>query len=330
VNRRRPAPAASAPPPAAGKIRPPADTRIPADSSMLAAARCIVAAQTFLLDAHRAGAAEGVDPEFLHELRVTARRLRFAFRLLGPLLTPDTERFRRRLATLMSAMETVRDLDVLLAALPEDLTGTETDEATARRLIEFFREQRLPMQQRLARTLRSPDCDRLILECRRLAATPPPSKAGAAVRFGDEPARQGAIRLLRRTGRRALRRVETPLPERTDEELHQVRIVVRRFRYVCDFFGETVGGNSLAKARRAAAELQGLLGAIQDDRTAVERFRAAAAALSTSGRCETDTVFALGALAQSRRRSAAKSRRKLAESAAVFHQAVERLLRRFR
>ena len=62
----------------------------------------------------------GEDPEFLHDMRVSTRRLRMAFRTFRAAFKPERlARFNRDLKWIAAVLGEVRDLDVYLERLPE-------------------------------------------------------------------------------------------------------------------------------------------------------------------------------------------------------------------
>jgi CHAD domain-containing protein len=312
-------------PPETEPASPPVPARLRPDDRVLAASRRVVAVQTAAFVAHRAGAAEGRDPEQLHDLRVAARRLRFALRLFAPFLDRGSVGgLRSQLGALMLAMEEVRDLDVLLAALPADLRAVEAVAPATEHVLRLFRDAREPAQQRLAQALRSPAFDELLRGLERLAA---PQRSLGAARPEDEQVRIAAAGILRRAGRRALKAGAAPLLERTPEQLHELRIVTRRFRYTCEFFSGVLDAG-LRSARSAAVAVQDILGALQDAATALERLRGAVSVAVAEAPPDVDVVMVLGALAQLRRRRAAKLQRGLPAAWSAFRRTAGRLVRR--
>lgn len=292
----------------------------PADRMRTAVPR-ILMEQIERIAATRPGAAEGRDPEFLHDLRVATRRLRFALRLLAPYLPRrEADRLRERLGALTLPMEEVRDLDVLLAALPRDLAEVEAEDEVANRVLRRFADIRRAAQDRLARTLVAPSTRRLLHDLERLSS----SRQGVpAHRPDEERAAVVGARSIRRLGRKLLRRSTRSTRRLDPVQLHGLRIAARRFRYACEFFAGALGARHVRAVRHAAIAVQDCLGDHQDDTTAIELLRAAAAA--PERRADERVAFVLGALAQVRRTRRA---RRVEELPALWRD-LRRHLRRF-
>ena len=80
--------------------------------------------------AHDPGARRGDDPEELHQLRVTTRRLRAYLRAARPLLDESwAESLRAEARWLGSVLGSARDLDVLLERFRAEVAGLEADDA---------------------------------------------------------------------------------------------------------------------------------------------------------------------------------------------------------
>ena len=82
--------------------------------------------QVTALVSHDPGTRLGSDPEDLHQLRVSTRRLRAFLRAARPLLVAGpTEELRSELGWLGGALGPSRDLDVLLDHFSGELGGLE-------------------------------------------------------------------------------------------------------------------------------------------------------------------------------------------------------------
>lgn len=153
----------------------------------------------------RARAASAPDPEALHEVRVTARRLE-AFVLLRGLvvLRPDLAYLRRETAR-------ARDLDVLGA---RDLPAPLALRISADRDSAFARARAALEDERCAATIQA------------ISFLPPLEPARA---------RRELTKLLRKACRRGVRAASR---ERDPEALHRLRRSARRLRYALEWLGE--------------------------------------------------------------------------------------------
>lgn len=194
----------------------------------------------------------GTDPEAVHKQRVATRRLRSLLRTARPILSdPDgSEHLRGELRWLGNALGEVRDRDVLIAHLQDELTTLE--EASAfRGVLKLLDGEREKARDKLLVALDSPRYQRLLDE------------------LGSPPALQnGGLRSAATKEHRRLRKaVEQLSDEPSDEELHKVRIRAKRARYAA----EAVGAGP--RYTKRAKMLQDVLGEHQDAAVAEKRIR---------------------------------------------------------
>jgi CHAD domain-containing protein len=250
----------------------PWDLEAPALGSHPTAAEAIrgalIASAASLVD-HIAAVVLDEDLEGVHRARVGIRRLRSDLKTATPLLDSKAVKpLRRELAWLLAELGEVRDLDVLLVRLREDVGSLEaTDRAGAEAVLAKGTEDRAAAYERLRSNLRGQRCAALLEETARLA-TDPPLKSKAA----KKPAAKVLPRLVRQP-LREIRRERRKQGDAPDEEaLHRLRISVKRLRYATELCVPAVG----KKARRAAkglAAVQDVLGGYNDAWVAEERLR---------------------------------------------------------
>jgi CHAD domain-containing protein len=205
----------------------------------------------------------GLDPEYLHDMRVAARRLRSALRLFHEIIPARRVTFLRRevkwLATLLGQ---VRDLDIYLARL-ESLE--ERLQETSRESLQPFRrelERKRETQRRvLLRSLNSVRVQVLFRSLMGMLHERPIRRLSLAVARSTAGDAGGPIvgRLLTRF-LRAGRRLG---PASSDASLHALRIQAKRLRYALEFFQEGLGSPAQSWIERLR-QLQDLLGEHQD------------------------------------------------------------------
>lgn len=219
------------------------------DTTVAAALRDVVGRATTLLLAN-AGGVDAGDPEFVHQARVAARRLRSAARLLGKAagwpgsVDDDLRWIARRLGA-------VRDWDVLqtqtlpalVAALP-----------AARPLLQQAPEARRRDDRVLREALASPRYARLALRLLRWANSPAGDAPTLAAAAGKRLAR-----LHRRLFDAAAFFVALPV-----EQQHRVRIRAKRLRYALDLFATALPAKPARRYVERLAHLQDELGALND------------------------------------------------------------------
>src|SRR4029077_3720439 len=165
------------------------------------------------IERHDPGTRLGRDPESLHDMRVGVRRLRALLRAGGELIATDTAELDARLKQLGQVLGEVRDLDVLLAHLDNEVAGFGAEDARrANALLATMRTERSCSRSRLLAALRSDEYLALLDHTAPTIDELEPS--GSAVTL-HELADEASARL-----RKAVRK----LPDApADEELHAVR-----------------------------------------------------------------------------------------------------------
>jgi CHAD domain-containing protein len=218
------------------------------------------------------------DIEGVHQARVGTRRLRSDLRTFRPLLRQEwSEPLRRDLGWLANQLGLVRDADVLLGRLVGDTESLvrESDRVEARALLGRLERRR---SEALEELLVSLDSARYVdLLDRLVDAAHDPRVRGKA----DKPARDVLPKLVAIPWRR-LRAAVRALPvDPADEQLHRIRIHVKRARYAADV-AVPVMGSSAGDFARELAGLQDVLGDHQDAAIAERWLREASLAASPS------------------------------------------------
>ena len=239
----------------------------------------------------------GEDPDALHDMRVTTRRVRAAIKLFEDVLPVRLVRARDELRWVADALGAVRDLDVQLERLEEWIGEADEEDreplAGLRRILESEREE---AREVLLEVLDSDRYQRLVtgfagLLLRGPLRTSPASRVPAVVVGPDLASAR------HRKVRKATRRVgDEPVPER----FHRLRIQGKRLRYALEFLSEVYGTEPGPLIKRLE-KLQDHLGLLQDAVVAVARLRRLAAREDVSR----TTVFAMGEVAERYRRQAA-------------------------
>ncbi|MGH3630475.1 MAG: CHAD domain-containing protein [Sciscionella sp.] len=253
-----------------------------------------------------AGTREGTDPENLHRARVAVRRLRATLRA-AEVFGTDTalQGLRAELGWFGGTLGAVRDTDVLIehfrvaiAELPPGKRGQ------AGRLITRLHRRRALARRRLLAALNSPRYHTL-LDTLADAITSQDIQSQSPAK----PPGVGWLCRPLRSARKAARGLSAvPECEPTDQQLHELRIKVKRLRYAAEMIRPTLRGTAGAKAARkliaAATRLQDILGGHQDACVARQEIDA----LCDTATLDAQTAFALGMLAEreDRRRTAAR------------------------
>ncbi|HTT67793.1 MAG TPA: CHAD domain-containing protein [Gemmatimonadales bacterium] len=204
----------------------------------------------------RSGEAEAV-----HQMRVQVRRLRAALALFGSVVRPPRRAGRPRLRWLARALGRVRDLDVVTELLEDrhlpHLEGVEA--ARLEDLLAALKERRWRAQQKLTASLERGRYARLERALRDFARRP-----RFVARGGEEAmAARHLTDVIHREARRVSARPGMTERRPAAEDLHALRIGIKRLRYVLEFHAETCG-IAFDEERRLTRLLQDCLGEIHD------------------------------------------------------------------
>ncbi|MGW5643311.1 CHAD domain-containing protein [Saccharopolyspora sp. NPDC003752] len=220
------------------------------------------------LISHDPGTRQGEDPEELHQMRVSVRRMRAMLRSGRRFLDRDwSEPLRAELGWLGRALGPVRDLDVLLERLRAESADLPADEhAAAARLISG-----LEVEHGLARVemLAALDSDRYLTLLRSISDS---LRAGLPTPESDVDTER-ELRGLVLGQFRKVRKSVARLPEApADDELHALRIRGKRVRYTAEL-AQPVFGKPMQQLIKAAKQFQDVLGEHQDACVAEDRVR---------------------------------------------------------
>jgi CHAD domain-containing protein len=236
--------------------------------------------------AHDPGVRLGDDPEDLHQLRVTTRRLRALLRAARPMLVREwSEPLRAELKWLGGALGPARDLDVLIQHLWEEAEDLSPDERRALgRAVEVLEREREQAGEALREAMNSERYFELIDAVERAARAP------------HVVSREVSLDDLAGKEFRKLRRATKKLPkDPSNEELHAVRIKGKRARYAAEL-AEGAVGKPATKFIERAKDFQDVIGEHQDAVFAERRLRD----LRRSARGAA-TAFVLGQLVERQR-----------------------------
>ena len=189
--------------------------------------------------AHDPGTRLGSDIEELHQMRVATRRLRAFLRAGRRLLDRDwVEGLRAELGWLGRELGPARDLDVLVERIGTDVASLGPDAAVGAGLV-----AELVAEQEAARrvVVEALSSARYVALLDRLDEVADPPLSGSETTLTEVWARQwkrtrGAVSAL------------PPVP--ADDELHAVRIAIKRARYAAELAGHELGEEGRGLRRR--------------------------------------------------------------------------------
>ena len=218
------------------------------------------------LRANQPGVLAGQDPEYLHQLRVTVRRLRVILSLYSGLLGKRERKDAvRGVKWLAHALGPARDSDVFINEIWPPLHDALGNSS----LVETLNAEWLAQRRRTARTahraLASRRYLRMMLELERWFSAQSWRDHADAGRLADwdQRARDFARRELEHRAKR-VRGYGRVLGGLEADALHRVRIEIKKLRYVMDAVGPLFQRARVKKMLETLSRLQDILGALND------------------------------------------------------------------
>ena len=203
------------------------------------------------------------DPEFIHQLRVSLRRLRSLIRLFERGLPSDfVPTWSKELGETARLLGRSRDLKVLQDQVLGPIQ-TETSEACLEALLGYCERAAGTELEKTRASLWEARCGEQLLRFAQALHALPESSSGLPL---NELARTGLRDLWKRAGKA----FETALEAPSDEALHRLRIRLKGLRYGLEFFAPLFSGKKrFGDYQRALSSLQERLGALNDLNMAV-------------------------------------------------------------
>lgn len=208
-----------------------ANFTLSSNDNLAVAARKIIGKQAARMRQNTPRTREGGDPGALHDMRVATRRLRFAFMLFSPWMPPGrADRLRGELRRTALVLGRVRDLDVFLEELPDMMDRAHLAEEERKIILSLLKRKRGQGRAVLVRSLRSERHRRMVRALRRMPMNP----------LAGIPAEEEALRMIREAGEKVRDFAQTADFTKA-EDLHRLRILFKRLRYTCEYFGDLYG-----------------------------------------------------------------------------------------
>ncbi len=236
------------------------------------------------------GTIRDIDPEFLHDLRVSVRRTRSALKLAGDVLPPSLPRaYRPEFKWLGDLTTPTRDLDVYLLGFPDMAAGLIAGTpAELEPLRAHLVRQRAGERRRLTASLRSARFTTLVTSWRSaLNGLRAPARGPAVGSF--------AAARVNRTYRTVLAHGGAITDASPAEALHDLRKRCKELRYLLEFFASLHDESLHQRVLRDLKGLQDCLGGFQDGQVQQEELRAFADRMKPE--VPAATLLAMGELA---------------------------------
>jgi CHAD domain-containing protein len=200
-------------------------------------------------------AIQGRDPEGVHQLRISLRKMRSALTIFSPVIRPAyRQQWRRRLKQLAKQLDAARDLDVFLLT---HFSGTASDS----QLYGALDKKKARLYKQLCSTLKSGKFNKRRRQLK---------KALAQTNWQKKYCCRQTLS-LRSLAQQQLNTLYQNLQTQTQElhlndeaALHQLRISFKQLRYGCEFLEPALDGTTSQSFINMMKALQDQLGDIHD------------------------------------------------------------------
>ena len=225
------------------------------------------------LEAQDPGVRLGEDPEAVHRYRVATRRARALIRSTSSFLGDALVPLGAELDWLAGLLGPVRDLDVLLVRLHEEVATLDVDQHGGESILALLQEAREEARDTLLAGISSPRYTKLLAAFEAALSALPPLEE-------DDALLSAAATAFKKLRKHANRLGDNP----ADEALHALRKSGKRARYAAELAG-LHGDRRIRRFATSVQELQDVIGEHQDTVVAEERIRQVArrAATATAG-----------------------------------------------
>jgi triphosphatase len=210
------------------------------------------------------------DGSALHQMRVAMRRMRAAISLFSVVMGDDrVSAIKTELRWLAQEFGPARDLDTLIGEVIKPLRKQHANEPGLVSISNMFTRKRLKSYRRAQEAVQSVRFRTLVLDTAEWVETGPWSTSEDALMRArrEMPIEIFAAEQLsqrrKRIGRRGAR-----INDLNPQQLHRLRIQVKKFRYATEFFSSVYHGKKSAKqckkTKSSLMQLQNCLGRIND------------------------------------------------------------------
>ncbi len=245
---------------------------------------------------NESGLIADIDTEFLHDYRVSLRRIRSVISLFkGVFSEAQTAEFKKTFSELMAPTGRMRDLDVYL--LEKDMYFNlvpSTLHAGLDAMFAQFQKERAQELSRITRRLRSKTYQSQMSDLRALFDGTDNVKPGPNAQRG---AYDYACALIWKRYRKVCKIARSITPETPDESVHGLRIDCKKLRYLMEFFAPLFDAKDFKSILKPLKKLQDNLGLFNDFSVQQEALLAFTSQQSNAqGRVDAQVGLAVGGL----------------------------------
>lgn len=269
--------------------------RLDPDAPAIDSCRLILRDNLRLIQDNLPGTVADIDTEFLHDLRVAIRRSRSLLQLIPNVFADEAIRpHRDALKSFAKATNAVRDLDVYI--LQRDAYRAMIPASLRRGLERVFDELAADREARfneLKRYLESPALKSVLADWQAFVDDKSAAHNGAMAQVQTLAL---ARMLLAKRFRKILRMGAAITSDSPDKKLHDLRLEVKKMRYLLEFFGSLLDGPDIRRFLKRFRSLQTVLGSFNDYAVQETMIRHDLEAAESSPRPSASRCAALGAL----------------------------------
>lgn len=247
------------------------------------------------LQRNQRGVLEQDDPEFIHQMRVALRRLRSALSLFSTAVPRESwEAWASELRWLATELGAARDWDVLAEELLPPLLAHLQDRKPLTYLPQRVKKERLKARRKARSAVASSRYGMLVLTIARwLDARPWRAGADAEQSALLDSAIQPLAEMLLERRHRQVRRRGRHLARLSDAQRHRLRVTAKKLRYATEFFANLYPRKATRNYLQALVALQDVLGALNDNATALDH-AAQLCAAAHDPRCRQEAGILMG------------------------------------
>ena len=207
-----------------------------------------------------ASATDGRDPEGVHQLRVSLRRLRSVWTVFAPCLPPAAKALDAETRRALKILGPARDLDVFITeSLPPVIQHSGGEPALAR-LQARAEQHRRAAYDDVRDLIGQASFSRFLLDLLIAAEDVRPLLSDGTGDIG-----RLARKILKKRHKKAIKAGRN-FAELTYQERHHVRVCVKKLRYACDYFQSLYPARATRRYLKDLGRLQDALGYLNDAR----------------------------------------------------------------
>ena len=242
------------------------------------------------------GTIHDLDVEFLHDLRVATRRIRFALLLFEEYVGKTrTENLRKELTWIAKSLGRVRDIDVFQEKFSVQFRKIGASEDLIELVVGHYNGKRRKNMETLKADLESNRYKNIIEALRKLEIYMRRKGRGQGV---------PVVELVPGLIETVLDRMSAWLGRSADSlspnDLHELRIAFKGLRYTTEFFDDLYAGD-MRKVIRGFVQFQDCLGLFQDAQVASQALRKFSQKAMKKGTASVDMMLGVGGLIQVQR-----------------------------